>query len=94
MHTKVSAQKSHFAIVEDLSKGANLFFGTVDGQALVEVRSSKQLSSPFIIDESRLLFVESTASPSPKFDLLELHIFGPAIWCSRLVSSGSVAQIV
>lgn len=79
--------KSHFAIVEDLPKGASLFFGTVDGQASVKVRSSKQLSSPFIVDGSRLLFVEATARPLPRFDLLELNVFGPAIWCDRLVSS-------
>lgn len=79
--------KDHFAIVEDLPKGASLFFGTIDGQASVKVMSSKQLSSPFIVDGSRLLFVEATATPSPRFDLLELHIFGPSIWCNRLVSS-------
>ena len=51
------------------------------------MRSSKQLSSPFIVDGSRLLFVEATARPLPRFDLLELNVFGPAIWCNRLVSS-------
>ncbi len=77
----------HFAIVEDLSKGANLFFGTADGQALVKVKSTQRLSGPVIVNSSRLLFVEDVLSPIRRFSLLELNMTGSEISCSRLFSS-------
>lgn len=78
---------THFAIVEDLSKGENMFFGTADGQALVKVKSNQRLSGPLIVNSSRLLFVEEVFSPIRRFSLLELNITASKISCGRLFSS-------
>ena len=83
-----SAIKSgKFAIVRNTDTGSSIFFGNEDGNANLEIHSLNDLSSPFIVDQDRILFIESTKLPVPKFHIVEIQISKSEIKCNRLVTS-------
>lgn len=76
-----------FAIVRSTATGSSIFLGNADGNATLEVHSLNDLSSPFIIDQSRILFIESTKFPVPEFHIVEMQISKSEIKCNRIVTS-------